>query len=93
MTEQNKNPHDIKKFKEVLGESYMMIPDSKNRYEQALSDLAAFINSDEVEGLGADEWFLQAKELLKTENISVEKDNADIVEETDVADLPKGEAF
>jgi hypothetical protein len=31
---------DIRKQEEVLGESYMMIPDSKSRLEKAVLDLA-----------------------------------------------------
>ncbi|VEU38465.1 unnamed protein product [Pseudo-nitzschia multistriata] len=100
MKEQNKNPYDIKKFEEVLGESHMMIPDSKNRLEQALFDLASYVDSAEVKELAtelaADEWFLKARELLQKEGLSVGGDNnfsEDIVEETDVSGLQEGEAF
>jgi len=33
------DPYDIKRFKEVLAESVMMVPDSKNRLGKAVEDL------------------------------------------------------
>jgi tubulin-specific chaperone A len=93
MKEQNKNPYDIKKFQEVLGESYMMIPDSKNRLEQALSDLTTYVESAEVKGLETNEWYVQAQELLKKDNCQIGDINTNVVEETDVSGLQEGEAF
>lgn len=43
MKDQGKDIYDIKKQEEVLQESYMMIPDSKARYQNALEDLQAFM--------------------------------------------------
>jgi tubulin-specific chaperone A len=40
MKEAKKDAYDIKKFEEVLGESYMMIPDSKARFQQSLEELS-----------------------------------------------------
>lgn len=48
MREDGKDSYDIKKFEEVLQESYMMIPDSKNRLDKATEELSLTI--DEVEG-------------------------------------------
>lgn len=97
MINQNKNPFDIKKFKEVLAESHMMIPDSKNRLEQALSDLAAYVESAEVQALGeeitADEWYVKARALLQREKGFAGGISEDVVEETDVSGLQDGEAF
>ena len=77
----------------------MMIPDSKNRLEQALTDLATYVESAEVRGLAAEivdyEWYVKALELLK-ENTGIqttENNNEDIVDETDVSCLEEGEAF
>jgi tubulin-specific chaperone A len=88
-----KDPYDIKKFKEVLGESYMMIPDSKSRLEQTLTDLGEYIESPEVvdKNLKSDEWYLQAQDLLTKQKEEAGADDA--VKETDVADLKEGEAF
>jgi tubulin-specific chaperone A len=35
--------YDIKRFQQVLDESYMMIPDSQRRYQQSLQDLKNYI--------------------------------------------------
>lgn len=95
MKDQNKNPHDIKKFGEVLGESKMMIPDSQNRLDRALSDLEAFLSSEEAQGLEASEWYGPAQDMLKAKNDQTQGEGAadDVVEETDVSGLQDGEAF
>ena len=98
MKEQNKNKFDIKKFGEVLEESHMMIPDSNNRLEQALTDLATYVESAEVqELLVGNEWYVTAVELLKenknTNGQTRKNIGEDIVEETDVSGLQEGEAF
>ena len=43
MKDDNKDPYDIKKFQEVLGESHMMIPDSISRRDKTLDDLKEFV--------------------------------------------------
>lgn len=45
MKDDEKDIYDIRKQEEVLGESYMMIPDSKNRLETAVFELANLIVS------------------------------------------------
>lgn len=89
MKAKNQDPYDIKKFQEVLDESYMMIPDSKGRLKQALEDLQSYTESSEVESLQSNEWFVQAKDLL-TKELEV---TDDALVETDVTDLQEGEAF
>jgi tubulin-specific chaperone A len=54
MKDDGKDEYDIKKQEEVLQESYMMIPDSKNRLEQAVEKLQEVVAEAEEEG-GADE--------------------------------------
>lgn len=99
MKDEERNPFDIKKFAEVLDESHMMIPDSKNRLEQALYDLATYVESTEVKELGAEiednEWYVKALDILKETNTlqAVQNSNRDLVEETDVSGLEEGEAF
>lgn len=99
MKDEERNPFDIKKFAEVLEESHMMIPDSKNRLEQALSDLATYVESTEVKELGTEiteyEWYIKALDLLKENNNlqTAQNSNEDLVEETDVSGLEEGEAF
>jgi hypothetical protein len=94
MKDQKKNLHDIKKFEEVLGESRMMIPDSKNRLDQALSDLETYLSGTEAHGLETSEWHAQAQEMLKAVRKQTQEGNTDdVVEETDVGNLQDGEAF
>lgn len=92
MKEKERDPYDIKKFEEVLGESYMMIPDSKSRLEQALQDLASYVESSEVEDHKSNEWYTHAKELLAKEQERLNQ-TEDEVQETNVDDLKEGEAF
>jgi tubulin-specific chaperone A len=90
MKTENRDSYDIKKFQEVLDESYMMIPDSKSRLKQTLQDLASYVDSSEVENSKSSEWYIQAKSLLTKE---IEDAPEDGVVETTVADLKEGEAF
>ena len=93
MKKDSRDPYDIKKFEEVLGESYMMVPDSKGRLDRAIEDLESFIESDEVEELKSGEWYTKAQDLLHS--VSVESENMPVVaiEETPLDDLKDGEAF
>jgi tubulin-specific chaperone A len=80
--------YDIKKFEEVLGESYMMIPDSKARFQKSLEELSLFLDTNTVaEG----EWVSTAQSILKENGISLA--NTAVVDETNVDDLQQGEAF
>lgn len=53
MKDEGKDEYDIKKQEEVLAESQMMIPDSKNRLEAAIEKLGDVLGEAEEEG-GAD---------------------------------------
>jgi len=96
-----KDPYDIKRFEQVLAESYMMVPDSSKRLQQALEDLASFVQSainGEQAVDEAGEWFVTAKQVLKDHYQQSKKDTneapgADAVVETNVDDLAIGEAF
>ena len=93
MKKDNRDPYDIKKFEEVLGESYMMVPDSKGRLDRAIEDLSSFVESDEVGVLKSGEWFEKAKDLLQSVNVEAENTPVDAIEETSLDDLKDGEAF
>jgi tubulin-specific chaperone A len=43
MKDDGKDPYDIRKQEEVLAESHMMIPDSKNRLETTIDSLENFL--------------------------------------------------
>jgi hypothetical protein len=96
MKQHNKDPYDIKHFENVLGESYMMVPDSTSRLERALEDLTEFMAqldrdiNNETKKKG--EWYVVAKLLLK-ENEAVRKVERDPMLETCVDDLADDEAF
>ena len=93
MKQDNRDPYDIKKFEEVLGESYMMVPDSKGRLERATEDLASYVESDEVGDLKSGEWYKTAQELLQSEGAKLKMSEGDAVEETPLDDIKDGEAF
>lgn len=94
MKANHQDPYDIKKFEEVLGESYMMIPDSSARLRQTLQDLADYIESSEVtEEYQSNEWYHQAKELLKQQQDKHQEEASDVIVETKVDDLQDGEVF
>jgi tubulin-specific chaperone A len=101
----DKDAYDVKRFEQVLGESYMMVPDSTKRLQRALEDLSAFIRNDDDENEASvafvdktGEWFQTAEQLLR-ENYHQTGQNNDgcgnneIVAETSVDDLADGEAF
>jgi tubulin-specific chaperone A len=48
MKAEHRDIHDVKKFEEVLGESYMMIPDSQGRLLEALVELKQFLKEHSV---------------------------------------------
>ena len=80
--------YDIKKFEEVLGESYMMIPDSKARFQKSLEELSLFLDTNTVE---QGEWVSTAQSILEENGVSL--NSTAVVDETNVDDLQQGEAF
>ena len=96
MIADNRDFYDIKKFKEVLGESEMMVPDSKKRLKKNLKELSEFIkvHNEVLDAEG--EWLMTAKDILKEYDIEVElksEQEKDDVIETNVADVNEGEVF
>jgi len=93
MKARNEDPYDIKKFEEVLGESYMMVPDSNSRLKQTLEDLASYLESMEgKEEYMSNEWYQQGVDLLKREKNRFDV-HGDTVQETRVDDIAEGELF
>ena len=96
MKDEQKDPYDIKKFEEVLGESQMMIPESIGRRDKALDDLRDFVSvleKDEAENsdLMTCEWMVEAKKLAPSETKTA--DEGEDVAITAVDGLAEGEAF
>lgn len=75
MRDENRDAFDIKKFEEVLQESYMMIPDSKNRLEKATEDLCVLLEEvgDEPD---VDPVVLESARALAGVNADAEGDSA-----------------
>lgn len=84
----NKDEYDVKRFQQVLDESYMMVPDSKRRFNESLQDLEQFLetNNDLDESC---EWYCRAKEIL---NQNAREEEAATIE-TNVDELIEGEVF
>jgi tubulin-specific chaperone A len=94
MVREGRDPYDIKKFREVLGESEMMVPDSARRMQQAVLDLQSFVRENEVlEG----EWQEPARKILleyaPDTSKGVDGTDGPRVVETNVSDLADGEIF
>ena len=71
---EGKDGYDTKQAKEVLQESYMMIPDSKNRFQKSLEDLHGFLDEhfDDAAILAAPEILADAKALLAANGMALE---------------------
>lgn len=98
MKSSDKDSYDIKRFEQVLGESYMMVPDSTKRLQQALDDLSSFIAADADSLDTTGEWLQTAKQLLLTSSETCPAapklgGEAGDFAETSVDDLADGEAF
>eukprot|EP00574_Skeletonema_japonicum_P000335 CAMPEP_0201740808 /NCGR_PEP_ID=MMETSP0593-20130828/46490_1 /ASSEMBLY_ACC=CAM_ASM_000672 /TAXON_ID=267983 /ORGANISM="Skeletonema japonicum, Strain CCMP2506" /LENGTH=140 /DNA_ID=CAMNT_0048235129 /DNA_START=112 /DNA_END=534 /DNA_ORIENTATION=+ len=96
MKDEQKDPYDIKKFEEVLGESQMMIPESISRRDKALDELREFVivlEKDEAENneLMTCEWMVEAKKLAPSGKETA--DEGEDVAITAVDELADGEAF
>ena len=57
--------YDVKRFKEVLAESVMMVPDSKARLGKNVEDLEVFVDTaKEKDGVKESEWWGVCEEVL-----------------------------
>jgi tubulin-specific chaperone A len=99
MRSDGRDPYDIKKFEEVLDESYMMIPDSEDRFQRNVLDLQSFVTKHAtVLQQSSSEWIETANQFLRDHNSNNSKNDTasklvqDVVV-TNVDDLMEGEAF
>ncbi|KAL3927751.1 MAG: hypothetical protein SGBAC_012954 [Bacillariaceae sp.] len=90
MKSAKRDPYDIKKFQEVLDESYMMLPNSKTRLQRSLQDLATFLENSDTDALTSSQWHREAKDLLK---IAAVDDAENDMEETDLTGVMENEVF
>lgn len=91
MKQENKDPYDIKKFREVLGESSFMIPDSANRLTKSLDDLSLFLDTNSSTLNQQGEYYVAAQAILKEHGML--KDASTQEETTNLDSLADGEAF
>jgi tubulin-specific chaperone A len=99
-----KDPYDIKKFREVLGESEMMVPDSTTRMLRSVEDLRNFVREcNEVDGgedLRGSQWYEAAMQILDDQG-AASRDPRDAHGEqqtqprveTNISELAQGEIF
>jgi tubulin-specific chaperone A len=85
-----KDSYDIKRFAQVLSESYMMIPDSKKRLRESLCDLSVFVRENEVDKGG--EWYTEAVKIL-VEHGNIGNNSTQDLIETRVDNLADNEDF
>mmetsp|Transcript_4062 Transcript_4062/g.5954 ORF Transcript_4062/g.5954 Transcript_4062/m.5954 type:complete len:115 (+) Transcript_4062:25-369(+) len=73
MKAEEADEYDIRKQEEVLGESHMMIPDTRRRMDQAFQDLAAFLEENEDDAdISGTENLEEARKLCSEHNSSEE---------------------
>mmetsp|Transcript_4885 Transcript_4885/g.6707 ORF Transcript_4885/g.6707 Transcript_4885/m.6707 type:complete len:124 (+) Transcript_4885:35-406(+) len=83
MRDDGKDPYDIKKQEEVLGESYMMIPDTRKRLEESYEDLSALLEGSQHDPEIQDTENLQeAQKLLSEANASNDEQMEEKKQET-----------
>ncbi|GMI33000.1 hypothetical protein TrRE_jg7015 [Triparma retinervis] len=88
--------YDVKRFKEVLAESVMMVPDSKARLGKNVEDLEVFVDTaKEKDGVKESEWWGVCEEVLAKYHGKENDGGApkDVPAETNVDALEEGEAF
>ena len=92
MKEEKRDPYDIKKFEEVLGESYMMIPDSETRNNNGIDELRIFLTTEGSKLEEKVEWMDIAKKIVAS---GKDDEGEDGIVETNVDQLglDEGEAF
>merc|ERR1712037_543030 len=73
MIKKRSDPYDIKKFKEVLGESYMMIPDSEFRMQKAFEDLRYILESSDSDLDSDSDFMFVARNLLQKNELNLLK--------------------
>lgn len=94
--------YDIKRFQQVLDESFMMVPDSQKRFKNAIEDLEMFIEELKKEESSSEmakaalegEWYNTAQAVLQEQKKMSETEGAGFVQiQTYVDDLGDDEAF
>jgi tubulin-specific chaperone A len=95
----SKDMYDVRRYEDILNESYMMVPDASKRLQLAITDLSSYVanNNHILDTSGS--WYQTAQTILLDNQNSV-RDNhfratisAEQMLETRVDDIADGEAF
>jgi Tubulin binding cofactor A len=99
----SKDMYDVKRYEEILNESYMMVSDTSKRLQCAIDDLSTFMTNNETTLDLTGAWYQTAQTILLdnqnglTESIPNQKrgipDPVIPVVKTCVDNLEDGEAF
>eukprot|EP01040_Poterioochromonas_malhamensis_P000510 gene510-544_t len=65
MKDEGRDIYDIRKQEEVLQESYMMVPDSKNRFQEALNELNNLLEQYAEDAAVTEETRTEARAILE----------------------------
>lgn len=91
----SKDKYDVKRYEDILNESYMMVPDASKRLQSAIADLASYISNSNSLLDSSGSWYQTAQIILQdNHNAVVDTDwNTKQVLETCTDDLADGESF
>jgi hypothetical protein len=85
----------VKRYEEILNESYMIVPDASKRLQSAIADLSSYISNNNSLLDISGPWYQTAQIILQDNHSAVvDTDcNTEPVLETCLDDLPDGESF
>ena len=96
-----KDIYDVRRYEDILNESYMMVPDASKRLQLAIADLSSYISSNNSVLDATGSWYLTAQAILVADSQDAVAGKQYIitpssmapVHETPTDDLADGEAF
>jgi tubulin-specific chaperone A len=100
----SKDMYDVKRYEEILNESYMMVPDTTKRLQTAINDLLSYTTNNKTVLDPTGTWYQTAQTILLDNQTMVSEyeyipnnfdttDPVTSVVETCVDNLADGEAF
>ena len=95
-----KDIYDVRRYEDILNESYMMVPDASKRLQLAITDLSSYVSTNDHLLDLSGSWYPTAQAiLLDNQNAVVDKQygvtsyTTNSVLETRIDDLADGEVF
>lgn len=96
----SKDIYDVRRYEDILNESYMMVPDALKRLQLAIADLSSFISNNNTLLENSGSWYQTAQAILVDNQDAVIDKQYGVTSnstisflETRVDDLADGEAF